>query len=363
MNEDEFGFIYPEIDKSKCINCNLCKKICPVINKLDLKSPLKCLAIRTTNKKILYESSSGGIATIISKKIIESKGVVYGASFIDNCEVNHVRIDSINQLFKIQGSKYVHSYIKDTYKKVKKDLIDNRTVLFVGTPCQVAGLKNFLLREYDNLYTIDIICHGVPSQKFLKDEVSRINKNVNIDRVNFRDKKYSTFHFSLIKDGKTIFFEEWYKSPYFFTFMKSYTYRENCYSCKYASSKRCSDITLGDFWGISEESKFFKTKQEGLSVALPITSKGIHLLNLIDDYVEYEERPLLEAINGNDQLRDSCKKSDLQRKFKKVYLKNNNFYKSYKKVFTKNYIKQKLKNTLIVSKLLKLKKVLKNEKK
>ena len=349
MIEDEFGYIYPQIDKSKCINCGLCKKTCPVLNQIELNNPIKCLAIRTIDNKILRNSSSGGIATIISKKIIESNGIVYGASFVDNCVVNHIRIDSLNQLDALQGSKYVHSYINDTYKNIKKDLNENRVVLFIGTPCQVAGLRKFLMKDYSNLFTIDIICHGVPSQKFLKNEVLRINKSLNIERVNFRDKKFSTFHFSLVKNGKTFYYEEWYKSPYFYTFMNSYTYRDNCYSCRYASSKRCSDMTIGDFWGISENSKFYKTRNKGVSVVLPITNKGILLLNLIKNDVEYEERPLVEAINGNDQLREPCKKSNEQIKFKKVYKKNNSFYKTYKVVFKKNYIKQKLKDNFVVS--------------
>ncbi len=363
MKEDEFGYIYPEIIESKCINCGLCKKTCPVLNKVDLKEPLKCLAIRTTNNEILSKSSSGGIATIVSKKIIESNGIVYGARFIDNCEINHVRMDSVNQLYNAQGSKYVHSYIKDTFKNIRKDLNNNLTVLFIGTPCQIAGLKKFLIKDYSNLYTIDIICHGVPSQKFLKNEVLRINKNLKIDRVNFRDKQFSPFHFSLVKNGKTFYYEDWHRSPYFYTFMKSYTYRDNCYSCRYATSKRCSDMTIGDFWGISKESKFYETRNKGLSVALPTSDKGMYLLKIIDSEVEYEERPILEAINGNDQLQGPCSKNKLQIKFKKMYLKNKDFYIAYKKVFKKNHIKQKLKKNVLVSKLLKVKKVIKNGKK
>lgn len=363
MKEDEFGYIYPKIIESKCINCGLCKKTCPVLNEIELKEPIKCLAIRTIDKDILKKSSSGGIATIISKKIIESNGVVYGARFVDNCTVSHVRIDTIDNLNSIQGSKYVHSYINDTYKNIKNDLLNNKKVLFIGTPCQIAGLKKYLMKNYDNLYTVDIICHGVPSQKFLKDEVKRINKNLDIDRVNFRDKKYAKFNFSIIKNKITTFHEEWTKSPYFYTFMKSYTYRENCYTCRYASHKRCSDLTIGDFWGISPESKFYVTRNKGLSVALPITDKGNYLLDLISDITEYEERPLSEAVDGNDQLKRSCKKDYLTEEFKNKYLKNMNFYKTYKKVFRKNYYKQKIKSNFIFSKILKIRDELKNGKK
>ena len=363
MVEDDLGYIYPKIIEEKCINCGLCKKICPVLNKVELIKPLNCYAARTTDTNILKKSSSGGIATIISKKFIEESGVVYGARFIKECSVNHVRVDNIDGLEKIQGSKYVHSYIMDTYKKAKNDLNDGKKVLFIGTPCQIAGLRKYLLKEYENLYTIDIICHGVPSQKFLKDEVKRINKSTDIDRVNFRDKKYNSFHFSIIKEDKETSSEEWMKSPYFYTFMKSYTYRDNCYTCRYASINRCSDLTIGDFWGLSKESSFYKNRSKGVSVILPITKKGNDLLHLIKKYIEIEERPIEEAILGNDQLRDPCKKSVLEEKFKHEYVKKNNFFKSYKKVFRKNYIKQIMKSNKIISKLLKVKRVIKNVKK
>lgn len=363
MKEDEFGYIYPKIIESKCINCGLCKKTCPVLNKVELKKPIKCLAIRTLEKNILNKSSSGGIATIISKKVLENSGIVYGASFMNSCEVNHIRIENKEDLNKIQGSKYVHSYIKDTYKNVKKDLIADKNVLFIGTPCQIAGLKRYLMKDYKKLYTIDIICHGVPSQKFLKDEIFRINKDLNIDRVNFRDKKYNPFHFTIVKNGGDTFFEIWTKSPYFYTFMKSFTYRDNCYTCRYAGIERCSDMTIGDFWGISKESKFYNTRSKGISVALPITEKGTEMLELIYDCTEFEERDINEAVAGNDQLRDSCKKSQKEHDFKKSYLKTNNFYKSYKKVFKKNYYKQIIKSNKFVSKILDIKKELKNGKK
>ena len=363
MNEDEFGFIYPEIDKSKCINCNLCKKICPVINKLELQEPLKCLAARAKDEDVLKNSSSGGIATVISKNVIENKGIIYGSVFSDNCTINHTRIDKIEDLKKTQGSKYVHSYINNCYSLIKKDLENKHLVLFIGTPCQVAGLKNYLRKDYELLYTIDLICHGVPSQKFLKDEVNRINHSLDIDRVDFRDKKYKERNFSIKKDNNVIFNENWKKSPYFFTFMNSYTLRDNCYSCSYSSIKRCSDMTIGDFWGIPEESKFYSSKEKGVSVLIPTTPKGLHLIELIEDNIEYEERNIEETIVENSHLRNPSEKSRKVDKFKKEYLKRNNFYKSYKKVFFTNYLKQELKKNKLVSNILKIKKGVKNGKK
>lgn len=148
MVEDIYGYIYPIIDKNKCINCNLCKKVCPSLNKVVKTKPLKCYAVVAKDKKILSKSTSGGIATVLAKKIISENGVVYGAAYIDEkCTVAHIRIESVKDLTKLQGSKYVHSYILGTYKNVKEDLNKSRKVLFIGTPCQIAGLKSFLRKE------------------------------------------------------------------------------------------------------------------------------------------------------------------------------------------------------------------------
>ena len=364
MIEDECGYIYPNIDMEKCINCKLCEKSCPAINKVEFKYPKKCYAIRVKDPNILKKSTSGGIATILSKKIIENNGVVYGASYVGKCQVNHIRFDNIDDLKRLQGSKYVHSYIKDSYNNVKEDLINNKRVLFIGTPCQIAGLKRFLNREYVNLYLIDLICHGVPSQKFLKDEVKRLNNNdINVNRVNFRDKQFNNFTFSINKNNKTIYSQEWIKNPYFYTFMRSITYRENCYSCIYAKPERCSDITIGDFWGLGKDSKFYKNKEKGVSVILPITNKGIKLIESVKNDIEIEERQVIEAINGNDQLRKHVTKNKKVDKFKKIYKENSDFFKTYKKVCRGNLYKQKIKENIIVKRVLEIRREVKNGKK
>lgn len=349
MKEDEYGYIYPVIDKQKCVECKLCEKTCPYINKIGLKYPTKCYAARVKETEILKTSTSGGIATILAKKIIEKNGVVYGAAYTEDCEVNHIRVNKTEELNKLQGSKYVHSYIKESFKLAKKDLIDGKIVLFIGTPCHVAGLKKFLLKEYDNLYTVDIICHGVPSQKFLKEEVKRVNNNsTNVERVNFRDKTYKDFTFIIKNKNKISYAQEWENNPYFYTFMKSITYRENCYECLYARPERVSDITIGDFWGLGIDSKFYDTKNKGISVVLPITKKGLKLLEMANDDIEKEERKIEEAILGNDQLREPSLKNNYSNRFKKIYCKNCNFYKTYKKIFGKHIFKQKLKSIPIV---------------
>ncbi len=356
MEEDEYGYIYPIINNDKCINCKLCEKSCPSLNKINLKYPIKCYAARTKDEAILKKSTSGGIATLLAQKIIENGGVVYGAAYNDKCEVNHIRIDDINELDRLQGSKYVHSYIKDAFQSVKKDLLTSKNVLFIGTPCQVAGLRKYLVKKYDNLYTVDIICHGVPSQKFLKEEVKRLNNDsLNIDRVNFRDKEFNCYTFSIVKNKKNIYSQSWNENPYFYTFMDSITYRENCYNCLYAKPERVSDITIGDFWGLKYDSIFYNDREKGVSVVLIITDRGNKLIDLIKSQINIEEREIDEAINGNTQLRQPSKRSKYVDKFKLIYKKNNFFYETYRKTCKKHLLKEKIKSIYIVKYLLKYK--------
>ena len=193
---------------------------------------------------------------------------------------------------------------------------------------------------------MDIICHGVPSQKFLKEEAFR--HTTNIDRVDFRNKKFKQYTFAIDKNGEIVYSQNWIKNPYFYTFMKSLTCRENCYTCRYASSSRCSDITVGDFWGLSKESKFYTEKEKGVSVVLPITNKGLKLIDEVSDFIEKEERPVEEAINGNSQLRNPVVKNRKVDKFKKIYTKKQDFFLTYKKICYMNIIKQKIKSNEII---------------
>lgn len=354
MSEDKCGYIYPKIDKNNCINCKLCEKSCPILNPVKLNYPKKCYAGRVKKEKKLELATSGGIATQLSEIFVENNGVVYGASFSDECAVNHIRVEKKEELSKLRGSKYVHSYILDTYKYAREDLKNKRNVLFIGTPCQIAGLKRFLVKDFENLFTVDIVCHGVPAQRYLKDEVNRLNNTLNIDKVNFRNKKYYDFTFAVEKNGSIIYSEHWKKSPYYYTFLKSITYRENCYNCNYARIERCSDLTLGDFWGIKPDSKFYDTKDKGISVILPCTAKGEEMLEMMDSYIDIEERSLDEAVRFNEQLQKPANKSKKVDEFRKKY--DGNFYKTYKKVMKINFYKQKVKSNKLISKLLKIKK-------
>ena len=161
MTEDEEGFLYPRIDNTQCIGCNLCEKVCPVINQRPVREPLHTYASIYNNDSVRKESSSGGMFTYFAEQILNKHGVVFGATYTNKWEVIHTYIEHINELWKLRGSKYVQSYIGESYQQAEKFLKQGRFVLFCGTPCQIAGLHGYLRKAYNNLYTIDIICHGL----------------------------------------------------------------------------------------------------------------------------------------------------------------------------------------------------------
>ncbi len=346
MQEDEMGYIYPVINQEKCINCGMCKKVCPNINMIELHKSKKTYAMWNNNKNIRNKSTSGGIATMLCEYIIENNGVAYGCNNEINDNIKFIRIEKKEDLYKVQGSKYVHAYILDNYKKIKDDLINEKTVMFIGTPCQVAGLKNYLGKEYENLYTADIVCHGVPPQKLLREEISKkINEKENLT-VSFRENiKYCLKVYS---NGKLVLKEMQDKNFYILGFVKSLFNRENCYNCKYANSKRIGDITLGDFWGINKDDNnglYRREEKLGISLCLVNTGKGEQLINNIKDKCYFEERSVEEAIKGNSQLRSPAIRNKEYFKFKKLYLKYG-YKKASKKCLKIDKLKKKIKTFL-----------------
>ena len=363
MNEDEYGNIYPSIDTQKCINCGLCKKVCPSINNenINFEYPHKVYAMYSKDINLRANSTSGGIATSISKYIIEKNGIVYGAgNLFNNNSFNFCRIDNKEDLYKIQGSKYVHCYIQNTYTQAKKDLNNKKIVLFIGTPCQIAGLKKFLLKDYENLITIDIICHGVPSQKLLFEDIQenfKRNKN-DFEYITFRDSKgYHIKLYKTIEDyKKNRILNSTYANldQYYKNFLRGNIYRDNCYICPYARKERISDITIGDFWGLDKNSKIYDNLNKGISCVLISTEKGQKLINEVSTFFKIEERTYKEVYIHNKQLNNPMKKSNQFLLFKKLYHE-----KGYKTTFKKmNLLKDYIKyNPIIynIAKKLKLK--------
>lgn len=253
MVPDENGFVYPVVDESKCVRCGLCEKVCAYRNDVPPVSQKK-VSVAVSGCTDVRESASGGLFAAFAQAVIDQGGAVYGCAMIyekGQLWPRHICVTERRDLIRLKGSKYVQSDLTGMYPDVRRRLAEGQTVLFSGTPCQVAGLKGFLRKEYENLFTVDIICHGVPGGKLFRDYISFEEKKrgAKITSFRFRDKSQGwKLHGAMTLDsGETVYFEP-EESSYYQMFLNSYTYRENCYSCPYASDHRPGDVTIGDYW-------------------------------------------------------------------------------------------------------------------
>lgn len=319
MQENTHGESFPLINEKDCINCNACINVCPLNKPLKYNKPIDCYAAWYNNDEIRKSCASGGIATALSQKIIKEGGVVYGAAVQKGIVVCHIRANSENDLLKLKGSKYVHSSIGESYKQVNNDLSRNIKVLFIGTPCQIAGLRSYLGKDFQNLITIDLICHGVPPIKYLREYISQLvkKKYYNIDNIVFRGKEY--YNLSIYENNKILYSKKSEFDLYYQAYLQGLINMEYCYNCKFAQIHRISDITLGDFWGLGKD-KAFEYDTYKVSVVLVNSLKGEEFINSTDNIVLIK-RDLKEAYNGNDQLRGPSIPHKDREKFKYNYKK------------------------------------------
>ena len=313
MEEDELGFKYPVIDQKKCINCGMCKNICPSVNKkTEIKKKINAFAAYNINLDERLSSSSGGMFILIAKEIIKREGIVFGASFDKDFNVRHAYVENEKELEQFLGSKYVQSSIGNTYRKVKEFLDKDRYVLFSGTPCQIEGLKSYLKKDYKKLYTQDIICHGVPApqvwRKYL--EYQRNNNKEKIRNVSFRNKDHgwALYRTKILFDTRT-YSESFNDDIYMRLFLKNLCLRESCYNCDFKKKYRISDITLADYWGISNVHNNMND-DKGTSLIIVNTEKGNELFQLIEDNIIYVETDLDVAIKYNSAMIKSANKND-----------------------------------------------------
>lgn len=277
---DSEGFEYPVIDKNKCKNCGLCEKACPNLLPKESREPVY-YAVQNKNKNQRKQSQSGGLFSALATVVIAEGGVCYGAGFIDNFNVAQIRVDDISDLYKLQGSKYVQSKVEHSYELVESDLRNKKKVLYSGTSCIIAGLLAFLsVKKVSTvgLITCDLICHGVPSPLLWKNNIERQTKKYGeIQSVNFRDKKngwHSHIESYAFKNGKII--DEKFYTDLFYSHV---ALRKSCYECRYIKNEeKPADITMADFWGITEATIGIEDDNTGISLAVLRTDKGEELL-------------------------------------------------------------------------------------
>lgn len=269
MRTDWRGFRYPHVDSEKCTDCGVCRKQCPIHEKIEPFAFGKAYAFQEKDKTYLHRASSGGAFGVIARHVLQRGGIVFGASMDNDYRISYKAVENVKDLKLLHGSKYVQSYVGDAYKRVRECLRQGRTVLFCGCPCQVAGLKAFLRKDYENLVTMDLICHGVPSQPYFRAYVKDLleHKKQTVREFRFRGKPSASDRMEYVHIG---FINKDYYMTYF---LWGKGYRSGCYRCKFAGGERQGDFTIGDFWN-NKVVHLPINEEQGVSLVLVNTPKS-----------------------------------------------------------------------------------------
>lgn len=328
MEQGEDGFLFPKIDESMCVHCGKCRKICLYNSPVNRYPVLKSFSGASTRMDIRKNCSSGGIFGLLAEHILSNQGIVAGAVFNQEYKCVHFIAHNEKELFPMLGSKYVQSECSGVFPEIKKSLREGMNVLFSGTPCQVAGLRNYLGRTYSNLCCVDIACHGTPSAADFEKCKMHIEKkhNGNLVYIKFRDKKhggwYHSLSYTIEKNGVLKEFTAApYKIPYYYLFLQSMNIRKSCYRCPYVGLERTGDITLADYW---RAEKSYKEGEigSGVSAVMCNTEKGVELLMASVGMEQIKEANLNDLIEGNQPFLSHIAEKPCREKRLKGILKN-----------------------------------------
>lgn len=319
MEKNKEGFLIPNVNYSACINCGMCRNTCPVANKpMDDNDEPESYAVINKDEKTRLNSSSGGVFSLIAKEIISRGGIVFGAAFDERFNVQHISIEAIQEIEKLQGSKYVQSNVGNIYEQVRDYLENGRWVLFSGTPCQISGLKAFLRKEYEKLITQDLICHGVPSPLVWRKYVEHRENiaSASAKKISFREKDESWKRYAisfLFENGtkyRSVLTDDYYMQG----FLGHLYLRTSCHNCSFKQTHRESDLTLADFWGIE---KVLPTMNDakGVSLVLVHSIKGKELLETIKENTIIQKVAFEDSIRDNRSYVISCQPSPFRKQF------------------------------------------------
>ena len=349
MQEDDEGFLYPAINSLTCVNCGQCRTVCPIVSRPLLNNVGDVYALQYKDNDKLINSSSGGVFIGITEKFIDQNGVVFGCVLDENNKAVIIETKEKNTVQMMQGSKYVSSDTKRTYTRVKELLEKGEMVFYSGAPCQIAGLKKFLKKDYCNLFTMDFLCHGMPARNIFGENIKFLEKKYNgsITNYRFRDKSLKGWgHVSSFYVNNKKKYEPGQLNAYFYGFIKKYLNRYSCYACSFRGQKRVADITVGDFWGYFDENI---DVSKGVSFVSLNTDNGKQIFDrfIADDFkVNKSDVYRVAEMNSSILYEEKDQIPDIRRKIYKD-LKE----KGYKKVremylIPKNYFIKKIINTL-----------------
>lgn len=340
IEQDSMGNLFPVIDYSKCVECKKCEKSCPIKNNISINYPNKAYAAWSLDQKDRKTSTSGGSASVFYQQAISDNMYICGVEYDNDFHVKHTISRDIKSILKFKQSKYVYSEVDNIYELVKEKLDNGEDVLFISLPCKVAGLLGFLNKKYDNLITIDIVCHGTPSYKILDDHIKFVDKKRIGKNLRFRDDNQMLFDVS--SKSKTVYRKYGKEDTYMAAFLEGLDYRESCYNCQFANPERISDITISDFWGLGSEIPFEHEYSGAISAVLINTQKGMDFFEKCKHRFFYEERPVEEAIKGNAQLNSPTKHHLKRNLFEEMY-KSVGFEKAVKKCLHKEMFNSRIK--------------------
>ena len=349
---DDEGFPSPIIDTGACISCGFCEKSCPALHQPEQYTIKSSFAVQINDKEALKESTSGGVFTALSREVFKRGGVVYGCVWDNQYNAIIHKAENEEEIIPMRGSKYVWSWAGDTFSEIKDYLNEGRTVLFTGLPCQVAGLKNYLCKDYDSLFLVDFFCGGTPSPYAFHEYLKSISKDVPLDQLHFffRDKaKHGVgvhISYNTTKGRKT---QNYISNPYYYSFYSKLLLRRSCYHCQYRYAQRVADMTIGDYWGVAQFHQEFDIRA-GVSALLINTDKGKELLDAVRADLLLADTDVQNIAKGNNlTLEDKVIEFDVP-EFRNAFfktLKTNGWVAAeYKYLYNKTRLKLWLKTKI-----------------
>lgn len=320
IEKDSAGNIYPKINPDQCISCGKCRRSCPALNPPPLHSSVKAYAVWSLDDQDRKSSTSGAAASVFYQEALSQGAWICGVKYEKDFHVNHILTNDPGDIAHFKQSKYVFSETNHIYQSIQEKLMDGEKVLFISLPCKVAGLLQFLGKSYDNLLTVDIVCHGTPSYDRLFQHIETVAHGEQIQKLRFRNE--NEFAFELTNQSQTVYRKMGRQDPYLAAFLEGLGYRPSCYQCAYARQKRLADLTICDFWGLGQEIPFEHPYTGAISAVLINSDSGQRFFEQCKTHLFWEERQVQEVLKGNAQLNHPTPIHAKSKQFEQVYFES-----------------------------------------